>query len=110
MLEARWGRRLGPGVAALAGILAVATTTIGAPTVEGRPPPDCAGHAPPEARSLGSPWFRLEPLLVDGARSGQRLEIGHGRGRSWAMALGSESFATGPRRGRVVVGRDDGRR
>jgi hypothetical protein len=108
MLEARWGRRLGPGVAALAGILAIATTTIGAPTVEGRPPPDCADHAATGSASVGSPWFRLTPLLVDGARNGQRLEIG--RGRLWTMALASESFATGPHAGRVVVGNDDGRR
>ena len=110
MLEARWGRRLGPGIAALAGVLAIATTTIGAPTVEGRPPPECAGHTAGGPASAGSPWFRLQPLVVDGARQGQRLDIGRGRSRSWTMALGSESFATGPAAGRVVVGTDDGRR
>lgn len=110
MLEARWGRRLGPGIAALAGVLAIATTTIGAPTVEGRPPPDCAGHAAGGPASVGSPWFRLQPILVDGTRHGQRMDIGRGRGRAWTMALGSESFATGPSGGRVVVGSDDGRR
>ena len=41
MVEARWGRRLGPATLALVGILGIASTTLGAPDRATRPPPDC---------------------------------------------------------------------
>src|SRR5262245_29098943 len=111
MLESRWGRRAGPGIAALGALLAIATTTLGAPTVEGRPPPPCDATTPAAADTLSSPaWYRLDPVLADGALVGQRLEIGRTDGPTWAMALDPESFATAPAGGRVVVGTDDGRR
>ena len=109
MLESRWGRRLGPGVAAVAGILVIATASVGAATAGQRPPPDCASTG--GARSVpGSAWFRLEPTLANGRRTGQRLDLGQGRDRAWSIALDVESFATGPRDGLVVVGTDDGSR
>ena len=105
MSESRWERRFGPGIAALIGILVIATATVAA--AGEWPPPDCEAMGP--ARPVaGSAWFRLEPTLVDGARAGQRLTVGQGRGRRWALALDAESFATGPRAGLVVVGTDDG--
>jgi hypothetical protein len=109
MLESRWGRRLGPGIAAVAGILVIATASVGTATAGERPPPDCAA-ATAAPRATGSAWFRLDPTLVDGRRTGQRLTAGQGRGRAWSLALDAESFAASPRDGLVVVGSDDGAR
>jgi hypothetical protein len=110
-MESRWGRRVGPGIAALAGILVIASTAVGAATAEGRPPPDCEVDASGTVGAdTGSAWFRLEPTLVDGRRTGQRLEIGYGRGRGWGLDLDAESFATGPSDGRIVAATDDGTR
>jgi hypothetical protein len=49
-------------------------------------------------------------MLTDGRRTGQRLTVEHGRSGGLALTLDAESFATGPRLGRLVVGTDDGRR
>jgi len=111
MVEARWGRRLGPAALALVGALGIGSTTLGAPGRETGPPPDCPANPVTAAGpSTGAPWFRLEPTLVDGARRGQRLDIGRGRAPAWTRDLDPESFASGPVGGRVVVGTDDGRR
>ena len=107
MVEARWGRRLGPASLALVGILGIASTTLGAPDRATRPPPDCPS-SPTAGIGSGVPWARLEPTLVDGVRRGQRLDIGRGPA-AWALDLAPESFVSGPIDGRVVVGTDDGR-
>ena len=107
MLESRWGRRLGPGIAASAALLIIASTTLAAATVGARLSRDCASLPP--GRPLGaSPWFRLDPTLDGGRRTGQHLQVGRGRDRVLALDLAAESFATGPRAGWVVVGSDDG--
>ncbi|MEX2183662.1 MAG: hypothetical protein WEC14_04400 [Chloroflexota bacterium] len=108
-LETRWGRRLGLGVAASAVVLAIATTTLGAPTVEGRPPPACTetAAAAPFNRTA---WQRIEPVLAKGARAAQRLVLGIAGGPTWTIPLDAESFASGPDSGRVVFATDDGRR
>ncbi|CAN5446139.1 hypothetical protein BH20CHL7_BH20CHL7_18750 [soil metagenome] len=108
-LETRWGRRLSLGVAASAAVLAIATTTLGAPTVEGRPPPGCTSTDAAAALTRAA-WYRVEPVLANGARTAQRLDVGVAGGQSWTIPLDAESFASGPERGRVVVGTDDGRR
>lgn len=110
MLESRWRRRLGPGIAATAAILAIASTTLGAPVAELVAPPACGGEAMPSASPGAAAWYRLDPVIVAGVRTGQRLEIGRIGGAAWTVALDAESFATGPFDGLVVMGTDDGRR
>lgn len=110
MLESRWGRRLGPGIAALAGVLAIASTTVGAPPADVGALPSCRDGTTPGAATGAAAWYRLDPVLVAGARQGQRLDIGRIGGSAWTVTLDSESFASAPARGRVVFGTDDGRR
>lgn len=110
MLESRWRRRLGTGIAATAAILAIASTTLGAPAAEVVAPPACAGDGPPSASPRAAAWYRLDPVIDDGVRTGQRLEVGRIGGAAWSVALDPESFATGPFHGLVVMGTDDGRR
>lgn len=111
MLESRWGRRLGPGIAALAGVLAIASTTVGAPPAEVATLPTCRdGTRAAPGANAASAWYRLDPILVAGARQGQRLDLGRIGGSTWTVALDAESFAAAPAGGRVVFGTDDGRR
>lgn len=111
MLESRWGRRLAPGIAALAGVLAIASTTVGAPPAEVGALPACRdGTRPADTVAGVAAWYRLDSVLVAGARQGQRLDVGRIGASAWSVSLDSESFATAPTRGRVVFGTDDGRR
>jgi hypothetical protein len=121
MVESRWLRWIGPGVAALVGLGFIASGTLGA---GGRPwsPSPCAGPPgdrvvaarEPDAGSLGdlrgAPWFRLDPVLdAEGALSGQRLSAGlDGRPAVRTLELAPESFAAGPFGRIVLVGSDDG--
>ena len=59
----------------------------------------------------GAAWYRLDPVL-DGAGTlvGQRLSAGPADGAGWTADLPPESFASGPVRGAVLVGDDDGAR
>jgi hypothetical protein len=107
-METRWVRRLGPGVSALAAVAAIASTTAGAPPATWRPPA-CAGPPVLAASTVGS-WYRLDPTLVDGTLVGQRLSVGAGSASARQLDLPPESFATGPSRGAVLAGSDDGRR
>jgi hypothetical protein len=109
MVESRWFRRAGPAVAALAGIALIATTTLGAP---GRAwiPEACPGAPRIGAPTPGS-WYRIDPVLDAGTRTGQRVVLGRaGEGGTRALDLDAESFAAGPFGGRTLVGTDDGRR
>lgn len=110
MLESRWGRRLGPGIAALAGVLAIASTTVGAPPVEVGALPACRDGTALSAAAGAAAWYRLDPVLVGGARQGQHLDVGRVGGSAWGVTLDSESFTSAPAFGRVVFGTDDGRR
>ncbi|MEO8570440.1 MAG: hypothetical protein ABI553_01955 [Chloroflexota bacterium] len=121
MVESRWLRWIGPGLAALGAVGLVAATTLGAGT---RPwtPDACAGPgadllatvsapAPDALPGLrGEPWYRLDPLLDgDGALRGQRLTLGLGGDHSARILdLSNESFAAGPFGRLVVAGSDDG--
>jgi hypothetical protein len=107
MLESRWGRRVGPALAALGAMLMVATTATGAPSIEDRPPPDCDG--PPMATEELGAWFALEPVIDRGTLVGQRLTLGTLDGPGWTIALPPEAWATGPSDRRVLFGSDDGR-
>ena len=62
------------------------------------------------ASRVSAAWFRLDPLLdPTGTLAGQRLTAGRG-GARWTADLPPESFASGPSRGGVLVGDDDGHR
>ena len=107
-METRWARRLGPGIAALAAVVAIASTTAGAPPPIWDPP-DCPG-LPSVGPRTSAAWFRLDPDLSAGALVGQRLTIGNAeRATQWRMDLDAESFAAQPRGGTVLIGTDDGR-
>ncbi len=107
-MEARWLRRVGPGIAAIGALVAVASTTMGAPAPAWDPPP-CPGQ-PAAAPAATGTWFVIEPTIVDGVRAGQRLTLGRaGADRTWQLDLDPESFASGPFGGTVLVGTDDGR-
>lgn len=85
-------------------------------------PPGLAAAGPMTARSCPSSgattagadgvpaWYRMDPQLdAGGTLVGQTLTVGRGTAR-WGAVLPPESFASGPVRGRVLVGDDDGRR
>ena len=108
MVEARWLRRVGPGIAAIGALVALASTTVGAPARTWDPPP-CPGQPAPGRVPIGA-WYRLDPSISDGIRTGQRLTLGRaGADRSWHVDLEPESFAAGPYAGTVLAGTDDGR-
>jgi hypothetical protein len=75
-----------------------------------RPEPPAPAAAKP--RLAGAAWYRLDPVLDDaGELDGQRLVAGRvGQRGAFELPLAVESFASGPARGRILVGNDDGRR
>lgn len=107
MVESRWFRRAGPGIAAIGALVAIVSTTFGARGPDWDPP-DCVGAVRSGSQSIGA-WYRIDPVLSDGAWSGQRLTLGDaGGGSPLSIHLDAESFASGPDRGTVLVGTDDG--
>jgi hypothetical protein len=107
MLEARWFRRAGPGIVAIGALLLIASTTTGARPSAWRPA-DCAGLPRIGAAPIGA-WYRLDPRIDDGVRTGQQLAIGvAGSDDIRSLDLDPESFASGPFAGAVLVGTDDG--
>ena len=109
MVESRWFRRAGPAVVALAAVVVIASSTLGAPA-RAWVPDACAG-APRIGSSTAGTWYRLDPVLDTGARVGQRLTVGRAGDRgARQLDLDAESFAAGPAGGTILVGTDDGRR
>ena len=108
MVESRWFRRAGPGIAALGAVAFVASSTSGAPPNAWQPVA-CAGapRVAAAATAIGS-WYRLDPVIVDGVGVGQRLSLGGPATATRSVDLPSESFAAGPFAGAVLVGSDDG--
>ena len=111
MVETRWFRRAGPGIAAIGALAVIASTTTGAP----RRHLGSAGRVPGPPGSAPAPigaWYRLDPVLV-GRRLGRPAS-----GRSGTADL-DRTLQARPRRrvvrqpGRsaatVLVGTDDGR-
>src|SRR5438093_6441996 len=106
-VEARWFRRVGPGIVAIGAVLLVASTTTGSRGSDWRPVA-CDGIARVGSGPIGA-WYRLDAQIVDGVRRGQRLSIGvAGDPTIRALDLDSESFAAGPFAGTVLTGSDDG--
>lgn len=112
MVETRWIRRIGPGVATLGTLALVAATTLGASGRSWSPPP-CAGPpiAPSAAdRADATAWYREDPILLAGALDGMRVTLGLAeQDRPRSMDLDAEAFAAGPFGDTVLVGTDDGR-
>lgn len=109
MVESRWVRRIGPGLAALGAVAVIATTTLGAPDRIWDPPP-CPAVMPARTATIGT-WWRLDGRLSEGRLIGQRLAVaGPGTTRPRLLELPAESFAAGPFDGWILVGSDDGRR
>jgi hypothetical protein len=109
MVESRWFRRAGPGIAAIGAVAIVATTTLGAPQRAWEPEP-CIGPARTGVAESGA-WYRLDPIIEAGTRTGQRLIVGvPGAMPARVLDLDGESFAAGPFGGTVLVGTDDGHR
>jgi len=108
MVESRWFRRAGPGIAAIGALAVFASTTTGAPPPLWDPPP-CAGPPGIGPEPVGA-WYRIDPVLTDGTWAGQRLMMGRaGLEQPFRVDLDAESFASGPAGGTVLVGTDDGR-
>ena len=84
-------------------------TTAAAPA--GWEAPACASSTPGDGVDRGVAWFRLEPVLdAEGWLVAQEVQLGM-MGRATHVALlDAESFASGPRGGRIVIGTDDGKR
>jgi hypothetical protein len=107
MVEARWFRRAGSGIAVVALSVAGATATAGAPPPPWDPP-SCEA-SPARGPGADGAWFRLDPTLAAGVRVGQRLTLGTAAdGAPKQVDLDAESFASGPDHGSVLVGTDDG--
>jgi hypothetical protein len=107
MVVSRWLQRVGPVLAALGAVVVVASTTAGAPTTW--VPPLCDGPPGPGQVASGA-WYRLDPTIEDGVRTGQRLWLGRAEAdEPRHVDLDPESFASGPFGGTVLVGTDDGR-
>lgn len=108
MVESRWVRRVGPGLAALGVVAIVATSTVGARDRPWDPPPCQA--ATPRGTPVAGAWWRMDPQLEAGRLVRQRLSVGApGSTGPRMLDLDPESFAAGPFGGQVLVGTDDGR-
>ena len=109
MVESRWFRRVGPGIAAIGAVVVIASTAFGVPP-PGWAPPVCDGMPRIGDAPIGA-WFRVDPTIVDGVRKGQRLTLGGpGTIAVRGVDLDPESFASGPFAGTILVGTDDGTR
>ena len=76
-------------------------------------PPPCTDSGPPGAGrgTTAAAWYRLDGQLDEaGMLAGSRLAVGLVGGVTRHLALPPESFASGPVRGLVLVGADDGTR
>ena len=105
MVESRWLRRAGPGIAAVGALAVIASTTFGAGSPDWDPP-RCEGPVRVAAATIGA-WYQIEPVLTDGERRGQRLTLGQaGGGRREQLRLDAESLESGPRGGTVHRGTD----
>lgn len=120
-MESRWLRWIGPGLVALGAVGFIAATAAGAgaqPWV----PRACVGpaldritaardqSAATPADLVGTPWFRLDPVLEgDGSLRGQRLTLGLDGARTVrSLGQAAESFAAGPFGRVILAGSDDG--
>ncbi len=108
METTRWFRRAGPGIVAMGAVALIAGAVAGAPARAWRPD-SCSGPPHIDGAPSGT-WYRIDPVLADGARIGQRLAVGRGGDpRPRLVDLAAESFAAGPFGGTVLLGSDDGR-
>jgi hypothetical protein len=75
-------------------------------------PPPCTDSGPGGGRATtAAAWYRLDGVLDEaGTLAGSRLTLGLVGGLTRRLALPPEAFASGPVRGIVLVGADDGTR
>jgi len=115
MEAARWIR----GLASLPGVALLAGAGLGSPLAPGAAPPPWQPPPCPASTNAGSPalepapaaWFRVDGVLDrSGTLAGRRLTLGTVAGPRRVLELPPESFASGPVRGRLVIGDDDGSR
>jgi hypothetical protein len=127
----RWRDSLAPPLLAAAALAAIVVPTAARPSPDagsaraglaviprGAPLDPCrAGAARAAVRAgngpvAGAAWYRLDPVVDSrGWLTGQRLVAGRvGERGAMERALPVESFVSGPRGGRLLVGADDGRR
>jgi hypothetical protein len=110
----RWIRGMVP--VAAAALLSAGVVTRPPVLVAAEPPwqpPPCTDGGPPSAvhGPAAAAWYRLDGLLDDsGTLTGTRLSTGLEGGVTRRLELPPESFASGPVKGVVVVGADDGSR
>jgi hypothetical protein len=116
----RWSRWLGPPIALVAVALVLSRMQAGA-EAGGRTTPPKAGAcaaSPIVTNTKGKPkrdvgagaWWRLgERLDGNGAMAGRQLAVGRGGSTTLLLDLPTESVASGPVGGVVVVATDDGR-
>lgn len=114
MSRRRWSRWLGPPLALVAVALVLGRFQPGAEAggrVTPRPAGVCA-KAAPSLRGLhgvrGAWWRLVDRIDASGTLVGRTLVAGQGGSSNLTLELGSESSATGPVGGLVVVSTDDG--
>ena len=67
----------------------IASTTLGAGSPDWDPPA-CQGPVGPAGPAIGA-WYQLDPVLTDGAWTGQRLTLGRAAdARTWHLQLDAE--------------------
>lgn len=122
MVETRWTSGQAPGaiivlVLAIVGFAATVAQARSAPervtagTREWSPCPGGIGAAQDTLASAAGDgaWFRVDPVLDDGAIVGQLLLAASATSdRPVRVALDREAFAWGPRSGLILAGSDDG--
>jgi hypothetical protein len=112
MESLRWLRLAPLAIAVAAGALGPGRPVAGAAPGSAWDPPPCPSAdtgGPPGAAAAA--WYRLEPVLdAEGTLVSRRLTLGGGAAPARWLDLAPESFASGPARGLVLVGDDDGAR
>lgn len=107
----RWTRGLLPLAVMALVSAAPRPPVLGAVDPPWLPPPCTEATAAPPDGAAAPAWYRLDGILDrQGTLAGMRLVVGLGDEPARWIALPPESFATGPRRGVVLVGEDDGSR
>ena len=108
----RFARALAP----LAAVVLLGPPGVARPAVSGATdppwePPGCRGGVIAQPAAADAAWYRLDAVLdATGTLSGQRLTVGIVGGPARRIDLPPEAFASGPVRGVVLVGDDDGTR
>jgi hypothetical protein len=112
MESRRWPRIVAAGIAVVAGAVCLGRPVVaGVAGVAAWDPPPCPAREASPPRWPSGTWYRLDPALdASGSLAGQHLLVGVAGGATRRLDLAAESFASGPVRGLVLTGEDDGAR